>query len=87
MGSTTLLVSLFTGLLIGMGSGVNVAVARGPGHRRQAAGGTNRPHVPVVLCAAHRRGGVPDLRVLLAGPCWRLLHTKDELMDGGRPRT
>ena len=28
VGSTTLLVSLFTGLLIGMGSGVNVAVAR-----------------------------------------------------------
>lgn len=31
VGSTTLLVSLFTGLLIGMGSGVNVAVARGLG--------------------------------------------------------
>lgn len=28
VGSTTLLVSLFTGLLIGIGSGVNVAVAR-----------------------------------------------------------
>ena len=31
VGSTTLLVSLFTGLLIGIGSGVNVAVARGLG--------------------------------------------------------
>ena len=33
VGSTTLLVSLFTGLLIGIGSGVNVAVARGLGLR------------------------------------------------------
>ena len=31
VGSTTLLVSLFTGLLIGIGSGVNVVVARGLG--------------------------------------------------------
>ena len=31
VGSTTLLVSLFTGLLIGIGSGVNVAVAHGLG--------------------------------------------------------
>ena len=31
VGSTTTLVSLFTGLLIGLGGGVNVAVARGLG--------------------------------------------------------
>ena len=31
MGSTTTLVSLFTGLLIGAGAGVNVAAARGLG--------------------------------------------------------
>ena len=31
VGSTTLLVSLFTGLLIGMGAGVNVAIARSLG--------------------------------------------------------
>ena len=34
VGSTTTLVTLFTGFLIGMGAGVNVAVARALGIRR-----------------------------------------------------
>ena len=68
VGSTTLLVSLFTGLLIGMGSGVNVAVARGLG-----MGDRQRVEKTVVLCL---------ICVLLARPMLTLLHTKDELMDG-----
>ena len=80
VGSTTLLVSLFTGLLIGMGSGVNVAVARGLG-----MGDKQREkktvHTSFVLCAAF--GVVLCLIcVLLARPMLALLHTKDELMDG-----
>ena len=51
VGSTTLLVSLFTGLLIGMGSGVNVAVARGLGMGdKQRVEKT--VHTSFVLCAA-----------------------------------
>ena len=70
VGSTTLLVSLFTGLLIGMGSGVNVAVARGLGMGdRQRVEKT--VHTSFVLIC-----------VLLARPMLALLHTKDELMDG-----
>ena len=80
VGSTTLLVSLFTGLLIGMGSGVNVAVARGLGMGdRQRVEKT--VHTSFVLCAAI--GVVLCLIcVLLARPMLALLHTKDELMDG-----
>lgn len=80
VGSTTLLVSLFTGLLIGMGSGVNVAVARGLGMGdRQRVEKT--VHTSFVLCAAI--GVVLCLIcVLLARPMLTLLHTKDELMDG-----
>ena len=80
VGSTTLLVSLFTGLLIGMGSGVNVAVARGLGMGdKQRVEKT--VHTSFVLCAAI--GVVLCLiSVLLARPMLTLLHTKDELMDG-----
>ena len=80
VGSTTLLVSLFTGLLIGMGSGVNVAVARGLGMGdKQRVEKT--VHTSFVLCAAF--GVVLCLIcVLLARPMLALLHTKDELMDG-----
>ena len=80
VGSTTLLVSLFTGLLIGMGSGVNVAVARGlgMGDRERVE---KTVHTSFVLCAAF--GIIVCLIcMLLAGPMLTMLHTKDELMDG-----
>ena len=57
VGSTTLLVSLFTGLLIGMGSGVNVAVR---GHGRRGAGGKDGPHV-LRAVRRLRHHCVPDL--------------------------
>ena len=52
VGSTTLLVTLFTGILIGMGAGVNVRVAHelGAGNRRH---GRNDPYISSSLC--HRR--------------------------------
>ena len=80
VGSTTLLVSLFTGLLIGMGSGVNVAVARGlgMGDRERVE---KTVHTSFVLCAAF--GIIVCLIcMLLAGPMLTMLHTKDELIDG-----
>ncbi len=80
VGSTTLLVSLFTGLLIGMGSGVNVAVARGlgMGDRERVE---KTVHTSFVLCTAF--GIIVCLIcILLAGPMLTMLHTKDELIDG-----
>ena len=50
VGSTTLLVSLFTGLLIGIGSGVNVAVARGLGLRNREQV-ENTIHSSFLICA------------------------------------
>ena len=68
VGSTTLLVSLFTGLLRGLGMGDKQRVEK-------------TVHTSFVLCAAF--GVVLCLIcVLLARPMLALLHTKDELMDG-----
>ena len=52
VGSTTLLVSLFTGLLIGIGSGVNVAVARGLGLRNREQV-ENTIHSSFLICAVN----------------------------------
>lgn len=48
MGSTTILVTLFTGFLIGMGSGVNVVTARylGAGQHREVS---RTVHTSVIL--------------------------------------
>ena len=80
VGSTTLLVSLFTGLLIGIGSGVNVAVARGLG-LRDGEQVEKTVHTSFIICAA---AGVIMLLIcnLLARPMLALLNTKDELIDG-----
>ena len=80
VGSTTLLVSLFTGLLIGIGSGVNVAVARGLG-LRDGEQVEKTVHTSFLICAA---AGVVMLLIcnLLARPMLALLNTKDELIDG-----
>lgn len=80
VGSTTLLVSLFTGLLIGLGSGVNVAVARGlgMGDRERVE---RTLHTSFILCAL--AGVLLGLVCfLLAEPMLRLLNTKDELLPG-----
>ena len=80
VGSTTLLVSLFTGLLIGMGNGVNVRVAHALGiGDREAVQKTI--HSSFLICTIT---GVIVAAVCLifAKPMLTLLHTKDELMDG-----
>ncbi len=80
VGSTTLLVSLFTGFLLGMGSGVNVRTAHelGVGDREAIS---NTIHTSVIICTL--LGLLVCLACLFfATPMLKLLGTKDELMDG-----
>ena len=80
VGSTTTLVNLFTGFLIGMGTGVNVLVARYYGSKnRQALQETI--HSAAIVCLLT---GFLILAVgqLTARGILHILHTKDELMDG-----
>lgn len=80
VGSTTTLVTLFTGLLIGMSGGVNVLIARYSGAKKpkdveEAA------HTAVIICL------LTGIVIMLAGLLFaegilRLLHTKDELLAG-----
>ena len=80
VGSTTLLVTLFTGFLIGMGSGVNVRTAHalGAGNRKDTE---QTIHSSLLLCLSI--GLIIGLIcILFSGNFLRILHTKDELMDG-----
>ncbi|MDD7675101.1 MAG: MATE family efflux transporter [Eubacteriales bacterium] len=80
VGSTSILVTLFTGFLIGMGSGVNVCVARylGAGNRERVL---RTIHTSFVLCLGM---GMIICAVcfVLARPLLELIRTKDELIDG-----
>ena len=80
VGSTTTLVTLFTGFLIGMGCGVNVLVARYFGARKEKDL-EETIHTSAIVCLA------AGLIVLLFGVLFShslltLLHTKEELIDG-----
>ncbi|MCH5344706.1 MAG: MATE family efflux transporter [Acetatifactor sp.] len=80
VGSTTTLVTLFTGFLIGMGCGVNVLVARYFGaHKEKDL--TETIHTSAIACLT------AGLLVLLFGVLFShallsLLHTKEELIKG-----
>ena len=80
VGSTTLLVSLFTGFLIGMGGGVNVTAARAIGAHDDTET-EQTVHSSFLICAIT---GVIIFLVcgIFAEPMLRLLNTKDELIDG-----
>lgn len=80
VGSTTILVSLFTGFLIGMGSGVNVIVAQhlGAKEKREVM---ESIHTALLLCLLIG-GIIMALCLALAGPMLRLLNTKDDLIAG-----
>ena len=80
VGSTTLLVTLFTGLLIGMGSGINVRAAQqlGAGDDKKTA---RTVHTSLLLCII--------IGVILSAICvgfartmLTMLNTKEELIDG-----
>ncbi len=80
VGSTTTLVALFTGFLIGLGSGVNVIVAQhvGASQRRETM---ETVHTAFVLCLA---AGVVIMAACLifVRPMLELLNTKEDLIDG-----
>ena len=80
VGSTTTLVTLFTGFLIGMGCGVNVLVARYFGAQKEKDL-EETIHTSAIVCLA---AGLIVLLfgVLFSHPLLTLLHTKDELIDG-----
>ena len=80
VGSTSILVTLFTGFLIGIGSGINVTVARYLGCKSYKDV-SETVHTSALLCLII---GVIALLigVLGARPMMQLLGTKDELIDG-----
>ncbi len=80
VGSTTILVSLFTGFLIGVGSGVNAVTARYLGAHLHK-GVSQTVHTGFLLCLFI---GLIEmvLGLIFARPLLELLNTKDELIDG-----
>lgn len=80
VGSTSVLVTLATGILIGMGSGVNVRVAQFLG-ARQKKDTVETVHSSFVLCTL---AGllIAVLCFTLARPILTLIKTKEELIDG-----
>ena len=80
VGSTTTLVSLFTGLLIGAGAGVNVAAARGLG-MEDNDNVEKTVHSSFLICLG--LGVLVCLVcVFFAEPMLRLLNTKEDLLPG-----
>ncbi len=80
VGSTTTLVAMFTGFLIGMSGGINVLVAR-------HFGAQNRRGLTETVHSAALLSLLTGLVLLLTGVCFskgilRLLNTKPELIDG-----
>ena len=79
VGSTTLLVTLFTGILIGMGAGVNVRVAHelGAGNKK---GTEETIHTSLLLCAITGLL-VCAICLLFSGRMLSMMNTKPELID------
>lgn len=79
VGSTTLLVTLFVGFLIGMGSGVNVRVAHalGAGNRQNTE---ENVHTALLLCTLMGLL-VGAICFFFSGWMLTLLHTKDDLIQ------
>lgn len=80
VGSTTTLVALFTGILIGMGSGINVIVARFYG-AQDPENLEETVHTSLILSALIGLA-LLVLGLVLANPILALLKTKEELLDG-----
>lgn len=80
VGSTTILVMLFTGFLIGLGSGVNVIVAKHIG-AKDTTKTKHVIHTSFLICLI---AGIiiAILCLLLATPMLTLIKTKDDLIDG-----
>lgn len=80
VGSTTTLVTLFTGVLIGMSGGINVLVAR-------HIGAKNKKDITETIHSAALISLITGILILLVGVFFsrgilEILHTKPELIDG-----
>ena len=80
VGSTTILVTLFTGFLVGLGNGVNVLVARAFGARSEEDV-HHTVHTSAILALIVGLV-VMTLGLIFCRPLLALLGTKDELIDG-----
>ena len=80
VGSTTLLITLFTGFLIGMGSGVNVRVAHQLGAQNKKAA-SQSIHTAFVLCLMAGLF-IGFLCIVFADNMLSLMNTKSELING-----
>lgn len=80
VGSTMILVSLFTGLLIGMASGVNVHAALHFG-AKQWKTLSDTVHTAFIVCTLFGLF-LMAFGILLTRPVLTLMHTKNELIDG-----
>ena len=80
VGSTSTLVTLFTGFLIGLSNGVNVRVAQYLG-AKQEEDTRNCVHTSLILCTLSGLV-IAVLCFFLAAPMLELLRTKDDLLPG-----
>lgn len=80
VGSTTILVTLFTGFLIGLGNGVNVLVARYLGQKNDCAV-AEATHTSLIICLISGMI-LCALGEIFSRPLLVALSTKPELMDG-----
>ena len=80
VGSTSTLVTLFTGFLIGLSNGVNVRVAQYLG-AQQEEDTRNCVHTSLILCTLSGLV-IAVLCFFLAAPMLELLKTKDDLLPG-----
>ena len=80
VGSTSILVTLFTGFLIGLGSGVNVKVAQQLGAKQEKEA-KQTVHTSLIICTA-AGAIITVLCLLLARQMLELIDTKDDLIDG-----
>ena len=80
VGSTAILITLFTGFLMGIGSGVNVVTARFLGAKRDRDV-QETVHTALILCGIIGLA-VMAFGILFARMLLEILGTKDELMEG-----
>ena len=80
VGSTTILVTLFTGILIGLSGGVNVLVAHARGEKN-AEKTKNAVHTSAVISLIAGIS-VAAICIVCAEPILKAMNTKPELLDG-----
>ena len=80
VGSTTTLVTLFTGFLIGLGNGVNVVVARFLGEKNQKS--TTQAVFTSFITSIVLGAIILVIGLFCSRFFLELIHTKDDLIDG-----